>query len=533
MHASLRLVPLALLVAVGCGDYESDGSPSARPRTPPPSSPPTYMDAGVAASDAAGFAPEPEDSDGDRYEALPVSPFVRTTHDPFSTFAADVDTASYDIFVRDATDGLVPQPESVRVEEYLNSFEYDYDFPADTAEPFAIHLDATVHPFDEELALLRVAIQAEPAPAFQKRPTTITYLIDTSGSMWDPDKLPLAQRVMRASLDALDPTDEVAIVSYAGDVAVRLPPTRVSDRARIESAIDGLMAGGGTAGASGIHLAYAQAEAAFKVGGFNQVVLCTDGDFNIGISDTEALVALITEKRRTGVGLTALGFGRGNLNDAMMERVSNAGNGFYSVITSESHADRYAQENLLQGVFLVAKDLKIQLELNPEHVVAYRLLGYENRALADDDFRDDTVDAGEVGADHRMTALYELVLAGREIPTPDGAPEVLEGEPVEGEREIGAGELVRVKIRWKHVDATESDAAYEIARALIPDEIGTESDDDFAFAAALAMFGQILRESPFAHPEALDVIGAVFDAQAGRDERRSELARLFARVMSE
>lgn len=530
MRAS-SFLPL-LLLAFACGDF-SDGSPSSRPPSSPPGAPPTRggVDAGVAASDAGGFYMPPEES-GDRYEALPVSPFVRTAHDPFSTFAADVDTASYDIFVRDATLGVLPEPESVRVEEYLNAFDYDYDFPPDTAAPFAIHLDAVAHPFDEELALLRVAIQAEPPPEFQKRPTTITYLVDTSGSMQSPDKLPLAQRVMRASLDVLDPTDEVAIVSYAGDVAVRLAPTPVSNRARIERAIDGLTAGGGTAGASGIHLAYEQAEAAFKVGGFNHVVLCTDGDFNIGISDTEALVALITEKRRTGVGLTALGFGRGNLNDAMMERVSNAGNGFYSVITSESHADRYAREGLLQGVTLVAKDLKIQLELNPEHVVAYRLLGYENRALADDDFRDDTVDAGEIGADHRMTALYELVLTGREVPMPEGAPTILDGAPVEGEREVAADELVRVKIRWKHVDATEADPAYELASGLTPDEIQTEADDDLAFASALAMFGQILRESPFAHPEAIDAIGAIFAAQAGRDDRRAELSSLFARVMA-
>ncbi|MCB9612884.1 MAG: von Willebrand factor type A domain-containing protein [Sandaracinus sp.] len=532
MRASFRFVPLLLAVAVGCGSMGSEGGdPSAYPDGRRPPSYPS-ADGGVAATDASFGAPMDE-SEGDDYEALPVAPFVRTAHDPFSTFGADVDTASYDIFVRDATDGFLPQPESVRLEEYVNSFAYDYDFPADTPEPFAIHLDAAAHPYAENLALLRVGIQAEPPPEFQKRPTTITFLMDTSGSMQSADKLPLAQRVMRASLDALDPTDEVAIVSYAGDVAVRLAPTPVSNRAAIEAAIAGLTAGGGTAGASGIHLAYDQAQAAFKVGGFNHVVLCTDGDFNIGISDTDALVALIEEKRETGVTLTALGFGRGNLNDAMMERVSNAGNGFYSVITSEAHADRYARENLLQGVHLVAKDVKIQLELNPEHVVAYRLLGYENRAIADDDFRVDTVDAGEVGADHRVTALYELVLTGSDVPTPEGAPEVVDGEPVDGAREIGATELVRVKVRWKHVDATSTDPAYETMRAIAPEDVGTEGDEDFAFAAALAMMAQQLRGSPFAVPEAMDAVGAVFAAQAGRDDRRAELAALFSAVMGE
>ncbi len=518
MHASLRFVLLLLALAVGCGYVPAESGPS------------SFHDAGTVAP-PPGFAEA--ESQGDRYEALPVAPFVRTAHDPFSTFGADVDTASYDIFVRDATDGLLPQPESVRLEEYVNAFGYDYAFPEATDAPFAIHLDAAAHPFAEDLALLRVGIQAEPPPDFQKRPTTITYLIDTSGSMGSADKLPLAQQMMRASLDVLEPTDEVAIVTYAGDVAVRLRPTPVSNRGAIERAIDGLVSSGGTAGASGIHLAYAQAEAAFKAGGFNHVVLCTDGDFNIGVSDTTELVALIEDKRETGVTLTALGFGRGNLNDAMMERVSNAGNGFYSVITSAEHAERYARENLLQGVHLVAKDVKIQLELNPAHVVAYRLLGYENRAIADSDFREDTVDAGEIGANHRVTALYELVLTGQEVPTPEGAPEVVDGEPVEGEREIDETELVRVKVRWKHVDSATEDPAFEIMQAVQPEDVGTEGDDDFAFAAALAMFAQHLRGSPFAWPEAVDAVGAVFAMQAGRDERRAELATLFSVVMGE
>lgn len=245
---------------------------------------------------------------GDSYEAVGTNPFVMAAHDPFSTFAADVDTASYDIFTRDAALGSLPDPASVRLEEYVNSFDYDYPAPAEGAEvPFAIHLAAATHPFRPSIAQLRVGIQASSPPEFVQLPTSLVFLVDTSGSMQDADKLPLVQTVIRESLSQLRPSDTVSLVTYAGSTSVLLGPTPASDRATIEAAVNGLAAGGGTNGASGIELAYEQAQAGFIEGGFNHVVLCTDGDFNVGITSTEDLVTLIEEKRRTGVTLTALG----------------------------------------------------------------------------------------------------------------------------------------------------------------------------------------------------------------------------------
>lgn len=465
-----------------------------------------------------------------RFEAVGTNPFVMAAHDPFSTFAADVDTASYDIFTREAELGHLPPPESVRLEEYVNSFDYDYPAPPHGAEvPFAIDLAAAAHPLRPSIAQLRVGIQAASPPEFVQLPTNLVFLVDTSGSMQRPDKLPLVQTLIRESLSQLGPSDTVSIVTYAGSTEVRLAPTPARDAATIRAVVDGLTAGGGTNGASGIHLAYAQAEAGFIEGGFNHVVLCTDGDFNIGVTSTDELVSLIEDERRTGVTLTALGFGRDNLNDTMMERISNAGNGIYSVIVSEEHAIRYAREDLLRTAHFVAKDMKIQVEFNPEHVLAYRLLGYENRALDDDDFRDDVVDAGEVGAGHRVTALYEVVLVGQSIPEVAGAPEVLDGEPVDGERTLDASELVRVRVRWKDLDASETDPAYETSASLGPDDLGA-ADPDFLWAAAIAAFAELVKESPYADPAHVERIAAIVAAQAGRDADRARFSALFDRI---
>jgi len=521
---------VCVLVALGSGCADYGGSSSGYPRSP---SPGTYADAGVAPP-MGPDAPDPTPP-GDSYEAPGTNPFVMADHDPFSTFAADVDTASYDIFVRDMEDGLLPDAASVRLEEYVNFFSYDYPAPEPGADiPFAIDLAASVHPLGRSLAQVRVGIQAQAAPAFRQRPTNLIYLVDVSGSMNDPDKLPLAQEVMRASLDALNASDTISIVSYASDTRVRLEPTPVSDRRAIEREINRLGASGSTAGSPGIQLAYAQAEAGFIEGGFNHVVLATDGDFNVGISDTNELVDLIRTKRNSGITLTALGFGRGNLNDSMMEAVSNAGNGIYSVISSAEQATRYAHEDLLATVTLVAQDMKIQVEFNPTQVLAYRLLGYENRAIADTDFRNDIVDAGEVGAGHRVTALYEVVLVGGEVPQAVGAPDIEMGPPVEGVRDIDPSELVRVKVRWKDLGALDTDPAHETSASLTPGDVlaaDAAPDQDLLWASAIASFAEILKESPYADIDELDAIGAIIDAQATRDDDRGRFAPLFHRAL--
>lgn len=472
-------------------------------------------------------------TEGDSYEPVGTNPFVSTEHDPFSTFAADVDTASYDLFVRDVGNyGVLPDPDSVRLEEYVNYFDYEDPAPEPGAEhPFAITLESAPHPMGREYAMLRVGIQAEEPPPFVKLPSNIVFLVDVSGSMMSADKLPLVQILLRETLTALDPDDTVSIVTYAGSTGVALPPTPVSDAEIVRDAIDGLVAGGGTAGGAGIQLAYEQAEAGFLDGGINHVVLCTDGDFNIGISDTEELVSLIEEKRETGVTLTALGFGAGNLNDAMMERVSNAGNGIYSVIVNEDRAVRYAHDNMLRTMVHVAKDMKIQVELNPEHVLAYRLLGYENRAIADIDFRNDAVDAGEVGAGHHVTALYEVVLHGQSVPMVDGAPALDEGEAVEGQREIGSDELVLVKVRYRRLAESADDPAHEVSSAIAPSAFAVAAASaDLEWASAMAALAEMLKASPYANDADLFAVQSIVDAQAGRDFDRAELAELLAEV---
>ncbi len=470
-----------------------------------------------------------EGENSEEYEPVGTNPFVVVSHDPFSTFAADVDTASYDIFRRDIEGGRLPDPDSVRLEEFINYFRYDYPAPRpDDAHPFSISLAAAPNILQRETALLRVGIQAEQPP--EKGPANLVFLIDVSGSMIDATKLPLVKQILISTLDVLDPTDTVSIVTYASDTGVRLPPTPVADRETIIEEIDSLSAGGSTSGASGISLAYQQAEAAFIDGGINHVLLCTDGDFNVGPSTDEELVALIEEKRATGITLTVLGFGYGNLNDSMMEKVSNAGNGIYAVIGSEEQAARYVEERMLASLHHVAKDMKIQVEFNPEHVYAYRLLGYENRAIADEDFRNDSVDAGEVGAGHRVTALYELVLAGDAIPEVSGAPEIQQGDAVAGEREIDPGDMVLVKVRYKEPGTADFAEASEVTARLAPEAMGQKADEldaDYQWAVSVAAFAEILKASPYADPDSLPKIRAIVASENWLDRDREEFKELF------
>jgi Ca-activated chloride channel homolog len=486
---------------------------------------------------SAGSAPGTGGSagnSGDIYVPVGTNPFIATRHDPFSTFAADVDTASYDIFRRDITLGALPQPASVRLEEYVNYFKYAYPAPAATDEiPFKISLGAARDVFERHTTLLRVGIQAADPPAFVKRPANVVFLIDCSGSMADPNKLPLVQRLVIDALEVLEPTDKVSIVTYAQTALVRLPPTPASQRAAITAVVNGLVASGGTAGADALGLAYAQAQAGHIEGGINHIILSTDGDFNIGPSSTAELLNLVRSKRLTGVTLTTLGFGVGNLNDQMMEAVSDAGNGMYSVISSAELADRYASERLLRTMTHVAKDMKIQVEFNPAKVLAYRLLGYEDRAIADTDFRNDRVDAGEVGAGHRVTALYELVLAGQSLALKPGQPAILDGIASDLPAEISPQDLVLVKVRHKPVTATDATPASEVAVSLSPSELRdtvADCDPDLRWAAAVAAFSEILKNSPFADPSFLPIITEIVTAQANRDAERTEFAALFGKA---
>ena len=464
-----------------------------------------------------------------------VNPFVLTAHDPLSTFAADVDTASYDVFRQHAQTGTLPPAVGVRLEEYVNYFSYNYPAPAaDGPHPFYISLAAAQQVFDRPTTLLRVGIQATNPPPYQKKPTNLVFLLDVSGSMDDSVKLPLIRTMMVDALDVLDPTDTVAVVTYSTTAMVRLTPTPVSSRQTIESVINSLAAGGSTAGADGMGLAYQQAGNGFIPGGINHIVMCTDGDFNVGPSSTAELLNLIRQERQSGVTLTVLGFGSGNLNDSMMEAVADAGNGIYSVIIDGDHAQQYVRDKLLSTIVHVAKDMKIQVEFNPDLVYAYRLLGYEDRAIADANFRNDIIDAGEVGAGHRVTALYELVLAGGTIPSRTGAPTPEDGAASTLPREIAPTDLALVKVRYKSVDAADTAPALEVSTALpstAPQAWLDVADQDLRWATAVAALAEILKGSPYADKSFLPTIRSICAAQASRDADRQEFDALLEKIV--
>lgn len=488
----------------------------------------------VAAGGAAGAGSTDGPSTEEPPEVFATNPFVVARHDPLSTFAADVDTASYDTFRSYALNSLVPEPSRIRLEDFVNYFDYGYAAPeADAELPFAIELATAPNPFATGTKLLRVGIQGKQAPPLERKPTNLVFLVDVSGSMLTQQKLPLVQQVLTETVSILNHQDTISIVTYAGSTGVLLPPTPVSSSEVIVDAIAGLSAGGSTAGAAGLDLAYQQAEAGFLEDGLNHIILCTDGDFNVGPSSTAELVELVEERRRSGVTLTVLGFGAGN-NDALMEGISNAGNGVYGNITDSEQASRYVEERLLQTLVHIAKDVKLQIEFNSKLVYAYRLLGYENRAIVDDDFRDDTVDAGEIGSGHRVTAIYELAVDDGTIPAAVDAPDTQDGVAYQGTVEVDPKDWVLVKVRYKEPGATESDPAKEVALSLSADALSANldaADADFRWSVAVAAVAELLKRSPYAPVNHLDTIEALLDDEAfALDPDKQEFLQLFRNV---
>ncbi|MCC6910274.1 MAG: VWA domain-containing protein [Phycisphaerales bacterium] len=432
----------------------------------------------------------------DRYERVAEQPFARVTQQPLSTFAVDVDTGSYSNIRRFITDGELPPHSAVRVEEMINYFSYS-DAPPSGGEPFAVHTEVASCPWTPEHRLMRVHLVGREADAAQRPPANLVFLLDVSGSMEPEDRLPLIKKGMRLLVDELRDDDRVAIVTYAGHSGVALPSTAVAHRGSILHTIDDLCARGSTNGASGIQLAYEVAEHNFIPGGINRVLLATDGDFNVGMTSDHALLDLIACKAQSKVYLTVLGVGRGNLNESMMESIADRGNGVYAYLDSFHEARRVLCEQAASTLETIAKDVKIQVEFNPAAVAGYRLIGYENRALADRDFNDDRKDAGDIGAGHSVTALYEIVPAGRPVPwgvdplryqRPAGEPEF-----VTSEQGLESGELCTVKLRYKQPDGVTS-------RYLeVPVRDGEldwrQASADFRWAAAVAAFGMTLRDS--------------------------------------
>jgi Ca-activated chloride channel family protein len=434
------------------------------------------------AKDADVMQPQYREQGRDKFVDIKTNPVKVTAEEPVSTFSIDVDTASYS-FVRAALNqNVLPQKDAVRVEEMINYFPYDYEGPADRAEPFKASVTLMPTPWNPDTRLMHVGIKGFALNGQEKPRSNLVFLLDTSGSMEEPNKLPLLRNSLKMLTETLGPEDTVSIVVYAGSAGTVLEPTKVKDKAKILAALDNLSAGGSTAGAEGIRQAYQLAEQTFDKTGINRVILATDGDFNVGITDPEELKSFVERKRETGIFLSVLGFGRGNYNDELMQTLAQNGNGNAAYIDTLSEARKVLVEEASSTLFPIAKDVKIQVEFNPQTVSEYRLIGYETRMLNREDFNNDKVDAGEIGAGHTVTAIYEI--------TPKDSKAALV-DPLryqQGESAGGGSEYAFLKMRYKLPNESESKLITQPVT-----EANAKTSQEATFAAAVAAFGQLLR----------------------------------------
>ncbi|MFD1880127.1 vWA domain-containing protein [Paracoccus pacificus] len=421
------------------------------------------------------------------------NPVKVTAEDPVSTFSIDVDTASYGVVRSSLMAGALPPPDAVRIEEMINYFPYDYPAPTEAEAPFKASVSVMQTPWNADTQLVRIGLQGRMPAVAERPPLNLVFLIDTSGSMQDPDKLPLLKQSLRLMLGQLRPEDQVAMVAYAGSAGEVLPPTKAADSTKILAALDQLEAGGSTAGAEGLELAYRTAESMASDGEVSRILLATDGDFNVGISDPDALEKYVGRKRESGIYLSVLGFGRGNLDDATMQALAQNGNGQAAYIDTLQEAQKVLVDQLSGALFPIADDVKIQVEWNPATVAEYRLIGYETRTLAREDFNNDKVDAGEIGAGHTVTALYEITRLGSPALRNDalryGSGTSTTGENAGADAAAGdkGSELGFLRLRYK-------DPGQSVSRLIetpIPADAGP-ADADARFAASIAGFGQLL-----------------------------------------
>jgi Ca-activated chloride channel family protein len=458
-------------------------------------SPPTRMRVqGGALGPAPSTAPMAIEQDPamntEAYSRIDDNPFLRTDQKPLSTFSSDVDTASYANLRRFLRDGQRPPKDAVRIEEMINYFRYAYPAPP-KGQPFSITTEVGASPFNTKFQLVRIGLQAPEINDDKVPARNLVFLLDVSGSMMAPNKLPLVKRAMNLLVENLRDNDRVAIAVYAGASGLALPSTPGKNKDTIRQAIANLEAGGSTNGAAGIKLAYEVAQKHFIKGGINRVILATDGDFNVGTTSEGDLTRLIEGKREHGVFLSVLGFGMGNLKDSTMEKLADRGNGNYGYIDSIEEARKLLVKEAGATLVTVAKDVKIQVEFNPATVAGYRLIGYENRLLRDQDFNDDKKDAGDIGAGHSVTALYEIVPAG--VAVPGGKVDQLKYQAKAQPTGGNANELMTVKVRYKAPDGNQSKLLSQIVKADKTELAKTSTD--FRWAAAVAGFGMMLREA--------------------------------------
>lgn len=444
------------------------------------------------------------------YDRIVDNSFLQVTQNPLSTFSIDVDTASYANIRRFLTQNKLPPKDSVRIEEMVNYFPYSYSPPTDE-HPFSAHVEVAECPWARQHRLARVGLKGREIARDQRPPSNLVFLIDVSGSMSDANKLPLVKSAMNLLVSELTGNDRLAIVVYAGASGLMLPSTSCDKKEAILSTLERLSAGGSTNGGGGIQMAYDVAASSFIKGGVNRVILATDGDFNVGITSQGDLIRLIEEKAKSGVFLSVLGFGMGNYKDSTLENLADKGNGNYAYVDTFEEARKVLGEQMCGTLVTIAKDVKIQIEFNPAQAAAYRLVGYENRVLRKEDFNDDNIDAGEIGAGHSVTALYEIVPAGKEIDCPpvDG---LKNQQPPSLSPAPNSKELLTLKLRYKEpgddtskfleFPVTDGGASY------------SQASEDFKFAASVAAFGMILRDSP--HKGTSSLAGVLELAEEGQ-----------------
>jgi Ca-activated chloride channel family protein len=491
------------LALESAGASRGQGAPAAKPmRT-------RVMTSGGYGRSGAVMAADPRSSSGEGYKDYGVNAWVDTAKDALSTFAVDVDTASYTIARRKLTEGALPPKAAVRVEEFVNYFGYRYPRP-DGARPFSVTADLAPSPFTSGRHILRVGVATRPLAVSERKPANLVFLVDVSGSMQSGDKLPLARRSLRILVENLKDGDTVSLVTYAGSTRVVLPPTGLAYKDQILAAIEDLSAGGSTAMASGIELAYQQAARGLRPGAISRVIVLSDGDANVGNTSHADILASIAGHVKEGVTLSTIGFGMGNYKDETMEQLANKGNGNNYYIDGISQARRIFQQQLGGTLEVVAKDVKIQVELDPAQVARYRLVGYENRDVADVDFRNDKVDAGEIGAGHQVTAVYEVELAAKRP----------------------AGAIATVRVRHKEPRGERAmEAAFPVLPAAVAPTFAAASDD-LRFATAVAAFADVLRGSEDAEHWSLGEIRRIAAAAAGDDRDRRELVALVDRAIA-
>ena len=465
------------------------------------------------------------DFGNESYETIVENKFLTPLADPLSTLSIDVDTASFANTRRFISQGLLPPKDAVRIEELVNYFNYDYTPPKSTSkDPFSVTLEMGTCPWNTKHKLVMVGLKGRELPHDKRPAANLVFLIDVSGSMSSAKKLPLVKLALEMLVDQLQPKDRVSIVTYSNSARTVLEPTAGSERVKILNAIHALRASGGTNGAAGIQLAYTQAQKNFfkAKDGTNRVILCTDGDFNVGIKDTTKLVEFVRGKANKGVFLSVFGFGMGNLKDKRLETLTNKGNGNYGYIDGFNEAKKVFVEEMSGTLFTIAKDVKIQVEFNPAAVASYRLIGYENRIMAAQDFNNDKKDAGEIGAGHTVTALYEIIPATPQTkPTVDKLKYQQRVEPKKG----GAKEVLTVKLRYKQPDADKSTKIEFPLKASTKRAAPTE---DFEFAAAVAMYGLLLRDSKYAGNANLELVRELAAGAMGKDAEghRSDFLKL-------